>query len=272
MDEITLKKLQNLELHLLIEFDKICRKENLTYFLDSGSALGAVRHGGFIPWDDDIDVGMPRKDYERFMEVGQQLLPDSIFLQNRNTEESYQRAASKLRLVDTYFPETEDFSYKHNGIFIDIFPFDYLPNNRKLAKLNISYVIELFHIIRTQRGSKKSLSKSSIRRVLSRLIKWIPSSWVDSLEKYSMNYARKRENEPSDLITCYFWRMSLTKQYLFSTNRMFPVKDIDFEGHKFKIVNDPDYYLRMMYGDYMKLPPLEKRVVHCKGIIDFGNY
>ena len=117
-----LKRIQAAELYLLVAFDKVCRDNGLTYFLDSGTALGAVRHGGFIPWDDDIDVGMPRKDYERFMQIGQNLLPSNIFLQNRDTEANYLRYAAKLRLEGTVFPETNELPYQHNGIFIDIFP------------------------------------------------------------------------------------------------------------------------------------------------------
>lgn len=272
MDDSTLKKLQELELYLLIKFDEICRDNNLTYFLDSGTALGAVRHGGFIPWDDDIDVGMPRKDYEHFMEIGQSLLPDNIFLQNRNTEESYKRNAAKLRLKGTYFHEKGDLKYNHNGIFIDIFPFDYLPDNRLHAKMNIKFVIELFHIVRSKHRGNVSMSKSLVRRLFYRFINLLPSAFIDWIEKFSMNYALKRKNNPSSLMTCYFWRMSLTNQYLFDTNRMLPVKDCVFAGQIVKIVNDPDYYLSLMYGDYMKLPPLEKRVAHCNGTIDFGNY
>lgn len=270
--EYLLKKVQNAELYLLLEFDKVCRQNNLTYFLDSGTALGAVRHGGFIPWDDDIDVGMPRKDYERFMEIGQSLLPNNIFLQNRDTELNYRRYAAKLRLEGTYFQETELPTYKHNGIYIDIFPFDYLPNNQLIAKLNVKFVVELLHIVRSKYAVDESRSKSFLHRIISRIIKKMPFSFIDRIDKYSLKCARERENKPSRLLTCYFWRMSQSKQYIFETYKILPVKDINFAGYQVKIVKEPDYYLKLMYGDYMKLPPIEQRKTHCKGDVDFGNY
>ena len=96
-----LDSIHRVSLYLLLEFDRVCKENNLTYSLDSGTALGAVRHGGFIPWDDDIDVGMPRKDYETFLRIAQDLLPSDIFVQTSHTEQNYKRNAAKLRLEGT---------------------------------------------------------------------------------------------------------------------------------------------------------------------------
>ena len=266
-----LDRLHSAELYLLVELDKVCRALGLTYFLDSGTALGAIRHGGFIPWDDDIDVGMPRNDYEKFMEVGQSLLPKDIFLQNQQTEKNYLRYAAKLRLEGSKFPESYELPLEHNGIFIDIFPFDYLPNNRWLARMNVKFVVEMLHIIRANRGREKSNSPSKFRRGLDVIIKKIPSSWIDGLEHYVLNLAKNKQNKPTNLMTCYFWRMSLTRQYLFETKKMLPVRDILFEEKNVRIMREPDYYLRLMYNDYMVLPPLEQRKIHCKGNVVFGN-
>ena len=270
-DNNSLVALHKAELYLLVEFDKACRKSGLTYFLDSGTALGAVRHGGFIPWDDDIDVGMPRKDYEKFMEIGQSMLPNDIFLQNRQTEKNYQRHAAKLRLEGTVFPESGEMNYEHNGIFIDIFPFDYIPNNKWLAKWDVRYVVELLHIVRSNRGKKKSSSPSKFRRTLDGIIKKIPSSWIDKLEKRCLNHAKRNQDKSTKFMTCYFWRMSQTHQYLFETEKMLPVRDTSFENRIVSIMNDADYYLRFMYGNYMQLPPVEQRNTHCRGDIIFGK-
>ena len=267
-----LDRLHKAELYLLVEFDKACRKSGLTYFLDSGTALGAIRHGGFIPWDDDIDVAMPRTDYERFMEIGQDMLPHNIFLQNRQTEKNYRRYAAKLRLDGTVFPETDDLPFEHNGIFIDLFPFDYLPNNRFLAKLDVKYVVELSHIIRANRNKTESDSPSKFRRVLDGFIKKIPSNWIDKLERHCVNHSKRYQNKPTKYVTCFFWRMSQTRQYLFASEKMFPVKDFIFDGHSVSIMKDPDYYLRLMYNDYMKLPPIEQRIAHCRGEVVFGVF
>lgn len=267
-----LKKIQKAELYLLIEFDKVCREHGLTYFLDSGTALGAIRHGGFIPWDDDIDVGMPRKDYERFMEIGQNYLPDIVFLQNRRTENNYVRYAAKLRLKGTVFPEIDSVPYEHSGIFIDIFPFDNIAGNSFWARLNVKTIVEMLHVIRTYRGHDLGVSPSRVRRGISRIIKRMPEWFIYSLEKSCLKIAQCNKDKETRFMTCYFWRMSQTKQYLFDTSKMLPVKDALFEGHAVKIMNDPDYYLTLMYNNYMQLPPEDKRVVHRKGDVDFGDF
>ena len=272
IDDSSLKKIQKAELYLLVEFDKVCREQGLTYFLDSGTALGAIRHGGFIPWDDDIDVSMPRKDYDRFMEIGQSYLPDNVFLQNRRTEKNYIRYAAKLRLKGTVFPETDGVPYEHNGIFIDIFPFDNIAGNRFWARFNVKTVVEMLHVIRTYRGQDLGVSPSRVRRGISMIIKRMPKWFINSLERFCLKIAQRNKDKETRFMTCYFWRMSQTKQYLFDTSKMLPVKDVLFEGQEVKIMNNPDHYLTLMYGNYMQLPPEEKRVVHRKGDVDFGDF
>lgn len=265
-----LKKTQKAELYLLNEFDKVCRQNGLTYFLDSGTALGAIRHGGFIPWDDDIDVGMPRKDYNRFLEIGQQLLPTDIFLQTRQTDKGYWRNAAKLRLKGTIFPERNDVAYQYNGIFIDIFPFDNIPSCIFIARCNIKYLVGIGRIIRSYRRQSKNLPVKN--HLFHRLLIKIPQTWIDRLEDYYLAYVQRNANKNTGKMTCYFWRMSLTKQYIFDSNKMLPVKDILFEGYPFLLMNNPDYYLKIMYGDYLKLPPKEQRVCHHIGEIFFGDF
>lgn len=272
MDDDYTIRIQRAELYLLVEFDKVCRQNDLTYFVDSGTALGAVRHGGFIPWDDDIDVGMPRKDYERFMEIGQSLLPPNIFLQNRNTEKNYKRYAAKLRLCGTVFQENNEHQYEHNGFFIDIFPFDNLPSNRTLARWNVKLVVEMLHIVRSYRVAEESSSPSRIRRLVYEFVNKIPQRWIDRIETFCLSSARRYEDVITKYVTCYFWRMSQTKQYLFETCKMFPVKNFVFEGKNVRIMHDPDYYLTIMYGQYQNLPPVNMRVSHHSGFVDFGDF
>lgn len=268
-----LKEIQKAELYLLVEFDRVCREHGFTYFLDSGTALGAVRHGGFIPWDDDIDVGMPRKDYDRFMEIGQSLLPKNIFLQNRQTEKNYIRYAAKLRLEGTVFQETDELPYEHNGFFIDIFPFDNVPSKENKARRNIKFMVGLIHILKSYTREGDCMSHSILKRQMFRLLRRLPQKWFNAFEKASLRFARKRQDKETGKMSCYFWKMSLNKQYIFETDRMLPVKDVSFEGHDVKIMRDPDYYLTKMYGDYMQLPPVEQREYHraSDGIINFGQ-
>lgn len=269
-DEL-LTKAHKIFLYILLAFDKVCRENHLTYFLDSGTALGAVRHGGFIPWDDDVDVGMPRKDYERFLQVGQDNLSDEFFIQTHQTDPSYKRNAAKLRLRGTLFQEFDDLPFAENGFFIDIFPFDNVPKNKLAAKLNVAGLRLFTRIIGTWLSHIQS--SSHVLRVIQSLIKKIPERQMMWLNDKYVRLCRLYENRDTGHFTSYFWAMSAKKNYIFDTDRMLPVREISFEGCSVKIVKDPDYYLQLMYGNYMQLPPEnERQGHHMKGQIDFGGY
>lgn len=269
-DEL-LAKIHKVTLYILLAFDKVCRDNNLTYFLDSGTALGAVRHGGFIPWDDDADVGMPRKDYERFLEIGQEKLSKEFFIQTRETDPAYNRNAAKLRLNGTIFEEIDDLQNGHKGIFIDIFPFDNIPRNNILANIDLTISRVLFYIVRSwyETGKSPSLFR---RLIVTMFIKRFSEVHINHINDLYVRYCRKYEDCKTSKITCYYWCMSQYKTYTFKTSKMFPVKEIIFEGHPLKIAQDYDYYLKKMYGDYMTPVSSNKRVLHLKGKIDFGQY
>ena len=126
------RKLQLCELDMLLEFRRICEKHKLQYFLCSGTLLGAVRHKGFIPWDDDVDVCMPLKDYKQFLLVAANELDDRYFLQTFETDEGCNFGFSKIRRNNTtYIPDHLAGGYSHQGIWIDIFPMTYI-NTRQL--------------------------------------------------------------------------------------------------------------------------------------------
>lgn len=273
LDEEQLGKIHKVLLYILLAFDKVCRENELTYFLDSGTALGAVRHGGFIPWDDDVDVGMPRKDYDRFLEIGQEKLSEEFFIQTRETDSAYKRNAAKLRLKGTIFQELDDLPLKENGFFIDIFPFDNVPNNKYIAKLNIVVLGAIYHIIESWWSRKKATTK--FRRFIRGLIKIIPESFIEYMNDIYIKYCIKNDSLSSGYITCHYWGMTYSrlKPYIFDIDKLLPVKEVLFEGHSVQIVRDTDYYLNIMYGDYMTLPPLSARYGHhARGLIDFGRF
>lgn len=129
-----MKELWAVQLDLLKEFDRVCRKYNLKYILDFGTLLGAIRHKGFIPWDDDVDVSMLREDYDRLIEIGSQEFSHPYFLQSHASEKNCDSAVAKLRRSDTTFLITENIRHRsrnNQGIFIDIFVFDNIPSNDK---------------------------------------------------------------------------------------------------------------------------------------------
>lgn len=270
LEDNILNSIHRVSLYLLLEFDRVCRENNLTYFLDSGTALGAVRHGGFIPWDDDIDVGMPRKDYEAFLRIGQDSLPQDIFIQTPQTDSSYRKNSAKLRLEGTHFSDSEGVPCKHDGFFIDIFPFDNVPQNLLKARWYVAFSRVVFWIIRTWHSNKRS--PSFIYRSLQTLVKKWPEDRIRRINEFYLRFCTKYQSVETGKVTSFFWRMTQNKTYIFDVDKMLPTKDILFEGHSVKIMNSPDYYLTKMYGDYMTLPPENKRHYHCKGIIDFGKY
>lgn len=248
-----LSDLQKKELELLRLFIDICSKLNITYYVTGGTLLGAVRHQGFIPWDDDIDLCMTREDYEVFINSAQDYLPDGFFLQTYTTDPDYPCNFAKLRNSNTTFVENSIKHHKINhGIYIDIFPIDYYPSKRKwlfilkavLMKLRITYAYSIekmklrTHIARFfARMIYPSLSETIIQR--EKLFKSVTDG--DYLINHSGIYG-KREIIPAQ------WFKKGT--YL------------SFEGIQVHTISHYHELLTQLYGDYMQLPPEDKRVPH----------
>lgn len=256
-----IKQVQAIELEILIEVDRICREYNIPYFLDSGTALGAVRHGGFIPWDDDIDIGMLRPDYERFVSIAQSQLGSEYFLQTYHTDGAPIMFA-KVHRLDTEFVEYRLRKLPiHKGIFIDIFPYDFLPEGDQTWK-HIKACADLykkfqFRLIpdRTLRpdGSLSWYPKALMRRMTHWAHRYIsPQKIVEQMEQEFTKYPE------SHLVTCHSWGGT----YLFDLSDIFPLSEIEFEGHSFSAAGNIHNFLTELYGDYMTLPPESERVGH----------
>lgn len=262
----TLKRLHGVLLEILIEFDRICRKHNIQYFLDSGTALGAVRHGGFIPWDDDIDVGMLRSEYDRFMEIAPEELSSLFYLQSREVDANYNKYHAKLRRRHTIFPEEGTDSFEERGIFIDIFPFDYISNNSVVANIELRLNIRFQRLLRIKKGGRycNTLGK----RLIGLLFVWCPASL---LERLYYKFQRWHNVHPTNRVTSYLYKMQYKRKITFPAKSIFPSKTCIFAGREFQIMNDANDYLTHMYSDYMALPPKEQRVYHFDGQIVFDE-
>lgn len=251
-----IRQLQLIELELLKEFIAICDKLGLRYYVLGGTMLGAVRHNGFIPWDDDIDVGMMREDYEIFLKEAQALLPSNLFLQSHNTEPGFYWNAAKIRNSNTTFIEGPVRNHKINqGIYIDIFPLDYYPVTKVsqkwlIFKAKIAAIRVANECVWEQRGNP-------IKRLLKRLANVIyPSlfSAVDAREKMFKTVP------PSNMIANYSGQWGLRE--------VVPAQwygegcILIFEGIAVRAPQEYDKWLTQVYGDYMKLPPKEKRISH----------
>lgn len=265
-----LLKLKKAELDILTEIDKICRKHDIQYFVAYGTLLGAVRHGGFIPWDDDIDIGMLRDDYERFLAVSQNELPSKYMLQHYTTEASTPTYFAKVRNKNTLFCEKYAESIPMcKGIYVDIFPFDKVSDSSRENKwisfvslfLHEIYIAKSVSVIADPDPSTQTRFFSSLRKISHLLVKPIPKSkayhWLDT-------YLRKRNNSSSSMIS-YCGKISGS----FPENKVFPLKSLPFESLIVPVPCDTDYVLKKEYGDYMQLPPEEKRYSHKPYMLKF---
>lgn len=254
-----LRKLQLMELEMLIEVDRICRKYDIQYFLDGGTLLGAVRHDGFIPWDDDADIIMLHEEYEKFYNAcKKELNTERFFLQDYRTDKHYLWGFAKMRRNGTTFlREGQEHVKCHTGVCIDIFYCDNIPDNPLLRRLHYFYC----YCIRKGQYSSvgKKAENSAFLRAWYTLISKIPRDfWFWQLEMLADRTSRKRTRLVRHVT------FPFPKQCRYGMPRKFYDQSMekDFEGYSFKIFKHYDSYLKMLYGDYMNLPPLENRQVH----------
>lgn len=258
-DEKMRSQLRQKQLEMLKLLISICEKHDLTYFIVGGTALGSIRHGGFIPWDDDIDVALPRKDYMTLMAVGQKELPPEFFLQNHNTEASYRNDFSKIRNSNTIYMEATVACLGINhGIYIDIFPIDGLPSGKlKRALLTCHKKVAKCYLGRDYLHQKNTW-KRSIMIFVGRIFfhHKTPSRIIQDLEDHYMRYPY----EISDIVVCHggaWGKLEQCERAQYGQG----VEGI-FEGIKVRLPEKTHEYLSHKYGDYMQLPPEEKRVGH----------
>lgn len=264
--EHIIERLHRTQLEIVDEFDRICRKYNLQYFLDSGSALGAIRHQGFIPWDDDVDVAMMRDDYDIFMKIAPKELKPDFYLQNSYNEPNFLVPCAKLRMNNTIFPEHRNKKFAHKGIFIDIFPIDYVSNNTLIAKMEIAIArrLKAMMFMRQTLDEPRSFTHSIVAKC-TRIMS--VSSWQSLYYKYSTRHQKSK----TKYCTCLSYRMMNNHTLIFPMDCMLPSKNTVFEDRNYLIMANPDIYLKIMYGDYMQLPPEEKRYCHIDGEIKFRD-
>lgn len=254
-----LKKLQSIELEMLLEVDRICRKNDIKYSLDGGTLLGAVRHRGFIPWDDDIDVVMLRPEYEKFRAACETGLDRSrFFLQDYKSDPCYIFGYEKLRRKNTAFVRIGQERLKqHGGIFIDIFVYDHVPDNPAIRQIHFLACFCIRKALYSEIG--KTAAKSAALRAWYRLISLVPRNFVFKIRDIIAGKCNKKKTK-----LCRHYTYTYRKHCRYGLPRVCfdDYTELDFEGCKFKAFKNYDYYLSELYGDYMKLPPVEKRVPH----------
>lgn len=242
----TLRKAQLRMLDILVEVDKICKKHNIAYWIDYGTLLGAVRHGGFIPWDDDMDICVFRKDMKKLRKILIKELPDHLVYQDCKNDNNYPLVISKIRELNSILIEEGLTNLTYNGIFIDIMAIEPIPSLKLKRRLDYFYG----HIVRGIHNYYNNKPFEKIKCLLS----YLPISLIILIVRLVTKFKKN-----SQYGRIYGWNF----YHLLSPSDILPCKPITFEGREFMGVNNPDSYLSKLYGDYMQIPPEDKRQVHA---------
>lgn len=268
MDE--LRKLQLIEVETLEEINRICHKHGLKCFLYYGTLLGAIRHNGFIPWDDDMDLAMPRDDYDKFIEIAKEELGPEYFLHCIDTDDRYYPVFIRVRRNDTIcIPNVyKDANFCHNGVWVDIYPLNYANSNTSVKeKFKFKFINSFLRPLAAMRvlGLRgKTKVKSKIAYIISRVfsLKGIISmfNWVSRTCKAENAKYYAGLQDMNTIQDCYH-----PCEY-FGDGIIH-----DFEGVPCLVPVDSDSLLRQIYGDYMQLPPEEQRVGHLPTMMDLSK-
>lgn len=272
-----LKRVQDTQLEILEDFIKVCEKYNLVYFMLGGTGIGVVRHQGFIPWDDDIDVAMPRGDYEKFMKVMDQEMGDRYKILTPLVDKNYACNVTHLQKKGTKFVPYVSRKMKCDlCIDIDIFPLDHMPDDPAKRRRQLKRTWILNKLIFLCGSPEPIIPLNGIKKQVARIIcaftHYILKIFHVSprfLYKCLLREAKRYNNQKTKYINAF--EVTMSDRAYISQKELFPMKKMPFEHLVVNMPNDYDTYLRRLFGNYMQLPPVEKRVNHCPYVLDFGD-
>lgn len=244
-----MKQVWNIELEIVKKIDKICKENKINYTLCGGSLLGAIRHKGFIPWDDDIDIAMLRNDYEKFLEIAKKEFKKPYFVQDYRTEKNYYYGHAQIRNSNTTaFILGDEMNEFNHGIFVDIFPFDNLPDN--LIK-RFFFVKKISHIkkdiLRIIYQNKSHGIKYILKKIYIKVFCLNKKKLINKLNKIVTKYNKKRTKQVGAI-------GFKPEDFSYETSWFEKYEYLDFENFQFKCTKDYDEWLTRQYGNYMLIP------------------
>lgn len=272
METKEINQVQKLLLNLLKKYISICKEYNLTYYLTGGGLIGALRHKGFIPWDDDLDIVMPRKDYDKFVNICKQNLKDGYKIQNYQTDPSWYFTFSRFIDNETIIETEYSIKTQKMNLWLDVFPVDGLPHTPFLRKAHFQHILFYRYLIQianveTMVGLDK-INRPLYEKIIIYFFHYIPigkiinsKKLVQKLEKVMRKYDIEHSDYLANLAGRYRMKEIMPKKYWGSPSK------VEFEDIQ---VNAPQMYHEFqthMYGDYMKVPPIKDRVTHKINII-----
>lgn len=258
LSNVELRGVQMVLLELLCEARRICELAGIRYTIIAGTMLGAVRHGGFIPWDDDADIALFRDDYEAFLTAcGKHLDTSRFYFQDHTNTKGYRWGYGKLRRKDTRYVVcgTEDLPYDQ-GIWIDIFPLDSVPNSRPgrmACNLHCFFIRKLLYA-----EAGKHREHSRVKRALYALLSAVP---VEAVLAHYTKYVHRRNRKRTGWVRILMFPTP-NREYGYLRKWYENRSDIVFEGELFAGIHDYDEYLTFKFGRYLELPPQDQRKQH----------
>ena len=270
------KEIQQILLMMLEDIDSICREYRLTYVLIGGTAIGSIRHKGFIPWDDDVDVAMPRKDYEKFVRIINEEWKEKYYLTDSIRNNNYGKVIPKLRLKGTIYKTVLDINPEDVQMKADIFIIENVCDNIILCQIQGFICTSMGFLLSCRRLSENKEYFSNfykgkdfaVKTFIGKLISFISlekwANWTERCYSLCKNEKSKFVTLPSDGL--HFFKGKIRREVICK------VIEGDFEGKKLYLPKEYDFYLKRIYGDYMEIPPEDKRMLSIYSEISYGKY
>ena len=251
------KDVRKVQLDILIKLDEICRKHHLRYYLAFGTCIGALRHKGFIPWDDDIDLLMPYKDTRKLIAL-QEELGDRYFVQCKDTDPDYRSISMRVRDVETTCIESDEVGLKtKKGIYVDIYPYYECSSNKVIRVIDIMRSNLLKLLVNNRPPVNHGGAVAAVSKAV--LSMFSESGRLKTIERLERRLSSVRGPE---ILDYYGQDVGMFTAITYPKEWFGQPKKLEFEGLYFNGATEPEKYMTRRYGDYMKLPPKEDQVVH----------